>query len=414
MKKASVAAILVTMLAAVFFSDSSFCWAQKKAPIKIGFLAPVSGPFAQVGQDMLDGVKLHLEEIGYQAAGRKIELVVEDDEGVPATTLMKGRKLVEKEGVHVVGGVYLTPCGYALAPYMDSKQVPGVFNSGGDDLTQRQRPKWVIRTTTTSSQCAHPLGEYVSKIMKLKKVSVFCPDFAFGWEQVGGFQRVFEENGGKIIQKKWFPMITQDFSPYFPQISKEAEALYINMGGVFTIKFFKQFEEFGLKGKMPVIGIGTTTDESVLPSMGDEILGVITALHYSAALDNPVNKKFVKAYRAKSKDKPPSFYAEASYTGARWIDEAIKVIQGDVENRERFLEALRKIELRELPRGPMKIDNYGNPVQNIYIRKVERVGGELQNTVIYTYPNVSQFWKYKPEEFLKEPVYSRDYSPAKP
>jgi branched-chain amino acid transport system substrate-binding protein len=414
MRKAYVAAILVTIVAAAFFLDTSPSWAQKKGPIKIGFIAPVSGPFAQVGKDMLDGIKLYLEEIGYQAAGRNIELLVEDDEGIPATTLMKGRKLVEKDGVHVVGGVYLTPCGYALAPYIDSKQIPAVLNSGGDDLTQRQRPKWVIRTSTTSSQPMHPFGEYAYKVMKLRKISVFCPDFAFSWEAVGGFQRVFEENGGKVIQKIWFPMITQDFSPYFSQISKEADALYIILGGAFTIKFFKQFEEFGLKGKMPLIGMGTTTDESTLPGMDDEIIGVITALHYSAAIDNPVNKKFVKAFRERANNKPPSFYAEASYTSARWIAEGIKVVQGDVENRGKFLDALRKTELKDVPRGPMKIDAYGNPIQNIYVRKVERVGGELQNTVIYTYPNISQFWTYKPEEYLKQPIYPRDYSPGKP
>ena len=137
---------------------------------------------------------------------------------------------------------------------------------------------------------------------------------------------------------------------------------------------------------MPLIGTGTTTDESTLPSMGDEILGVITALHYSAALDNPANKKFVKAFRERANNKPPGYYAEACYTGARWIVEGIKAVQGDVENRSKFLEALRKIELKDLPRGPMRIDAYGNPIQNIYIRKVERVGGELQNTVIHTYP----------------------------
>ena len=141
--------------------------------------------------------------------------------------------------------------------------------------------------------------------------------------------------------------------------------------------------------------------------------GFITALHYSEALDNPANKKFVKAFREKAK-KAASYYSEGTYTGARWIVEAIKAINGDVENRGRLLEALKKVELRDVPRGPFKLDDYGNPVQNVYIRKVERVGGELQNTVIYTYPNVSQFWKYKPEEFLKQPVYSREYPPLKP
>jgi len=147
--------------------------------------------------------------------------------------------------------------------------------------------------------------------------------------------------------------------------------------------------------------------------MGDEALGIVTALHYSEALDNPANRKFVKAFREKAK-KAASYYSEGTYTGGRWIVEAIKAVNGDVENKAKFLEALRKVELRDVPRGPMKLDDYMNPIQNIYIRKVERVGGELQNTVIQTYPNVSQFWTYKPEEFLKQPVYSRDYPPLKP
>jgi branched-chain amino acid transport system substrate-binding protein len=147
--------------------------------------------------------------------------------------------------------------------------------------------------------------------------------------------------------------------------------------------------------------------------MGDEAIGVITPLHYSEALDNPANTKFVKAFREKAK-KAASYYSEGTYTGARWIVEAIKAINGDVENKGKFMEALRKVELKDVPRGPMKLDDYGNPIQNIYVRKVEKVGGELRNMVIHTYPNVSQFWKSKPEEFLKQPVYSREYPPLKP
>jgi branched-chain amino acid transport system substrate-binding protein len=413
MRRLGIGIILVTMLAASLCFNASPSWAQQKGPIRIGFIVPRTGPFAQNGKDMLDSIQVYLEEIGYQAAGRKVELVVEDDEGIPATTLTKGRKLIEKEGVHVIAGVMLTPSGYALAPYVNSKQIPGVFNSGGDDLTQRQRANWVLRTSMTSSQSMHALGEYAYQVMKLKKVSAFAPDFAFGWESLGGFQRVFEENGGKVVQKIWYPMIAKDFSPYIPQISKEIDGLYGLFGGSMVVQFFKQAEDFGLKGKMAVIGTGTTTDESTLSSMGDEILGVYSALHYSAALDNPANKKYVKAFREKAKT-PPGFYAEASYTGARWIVEAAKAIQGDVENASKFLDALKRIELKDTPRGPMRIDAYGNPVQNVYIRKVERVGGELQNTVIHTYSNVSQFWKYKPEEYMKQPVYGRDYSPSKP
>jgi len=150
----------------------------------------------------------------------------------------------------------------------------------------------------------------------------------------------------------------------------------------------------------------------VLPSLGDEAIGGMTPLMYSAALDTPINKRFVKEYRGKY-GKVPSYYSEVCYTTGRWIDEAAKAIGGDLENREKFLAALRKVEVPDAPRGPVKLDAHGNPIQNIYIRKVEKKDGELWNTVIHTYPAVSQFWKYSPEEFLKQPVYSRDYPPCK-
>jgi len=149
----------------------------------------------------------------------------------------------------------------------------------------------------------------------------------------------------------------------------------------------------------------------VLPQMGDEALGVMTALHYSAALDNPANQKFARAFEAKA-GKIPSYYAETCYTNARWIVEAVKAIGGRVEDREALLTALRRVELKDFPRGPVGIDRWGNPVQNIYIRRVEKVGGKLQNSVIATFPAVSQFWRYDPDEYLKQPLYTRDYPPC--
>src|SRR6185295_17345976 len=157
-----------------------------------------------------------------------------------------------------------------------------------------------------------------------------------------------------------------------------------------------------------LIGGGTTTDEHVLPFMGDEALGVITSLHYSAALDTPANRKFATSYRARYK-KVPSYYSESMYSGARWFVAAADAVHGRVEDAPAFLQALRSARVVDLPRGPMVLDEYGSPIENVYIRKVERVNGELQNTVIETFPNVSQFWKYNPAEYLKQPLYSRAY-----
>lgn len=413
MLKKSVMVIVAAVTCLLLFNPLP-SWSASKGPIKIGFLAPLSGGFAAQGKDMLAALEQYLEEIKYQAAGRKIELIVEDDEANPAVGLTKSRKLVEKDGVHVMTGGMMASTAYALAPYIDSKEIPMTYPiMSADDITQRKVPKWIVRTGWSSSQPHQPFGEYAYNTLKFKKISIVAYDFAFGWECVGGFHKTFEDAGGKVLQKIWVPLTAQDLSPYLSQISKDADAVFAVFSGRLTLQFVKQYKEFGLKDKIPLIGGGTVTDEHALPSMGDEAIGIITPLIYSEVLDTAVNKKFVKGFRAKAK-KAASYYSEGTYSGARWIVEAIKKVNGDVENRPNLLAALKNVELKDLPRGPMKLDHYGNPIQNVYIRKVEKVGGALQNTVIHTYPNVSQFWKSKPEEFLKQPVYSREFPAVKP
>ena len=382
-------------------------------PIKIGLLAPLTGAASALGKDMLNGTELYLDGIGFQAAGRKVELIVEDTEGNTATALTKARKLVEQDKVHVLTGGLLASTGYALHPLAEAQRIPTTYPvMSSDDLTQRKPAKWVVRTGWNSSQSMHVFGEWVAKTLKYKRIVTIGLDYAFGWESVGGFQRTFEDNGGQVIQKIWTPLNTNDFAPFVTQIKREADAVFAVFFGRAALQFVKQYETAGLKGRVPLLGNGTTTDESVLPQMGDEALGTISTLHYSAALENPTNQRFAKAFETKA-GKIPSYYAETCYTNARWIAEAIKAVSGKVEDREALLAALRKVELKDFPRGPVKIDAFGNPVQNVYIRKVERVGGKLQNTVFFTYPNVSQFWKYNPEEYLKSPLYTRDYPPCK-
>jgi branched-chain amino acid transport system substrate-binding protein len=303
--------------------------------------------------------------------------------------------------------------GYAMAPLVDEYKIPMLYPViAADDLTQRKPAKWVVRTGWTSSQPSHPFGEWVYTTLGYKKVVSIAIDYAFGWEVVGGFQKSFEEAGGQIIQKLWAPLGTTDFAPYLAQIRRDADAVFALMVAASSLRFPKQYQDAGLKARLPLVGGGTTFDEFVLPSLGDEAIGGITPLIYSAALDIPANTRFVKEYRAKY-GKVPSYFSETCYTSMRWINEAAQAVGGNVEDREPFLEALRKVEIADAPRGPIKLDAYGNPIQNIYVRKVEKIGGELWNTVIHTFPAVSQFWKYPPEEFLKQPVYSRDFPPCK-
>ncbi|HXG02198.1 MAG TPA: ABC transporter substrate-binding protein [Candidatus Binatia bacterium] len=405
--------VLAAVLTSLLALHPSGPVAGQGGPIKIGLLVPLSGAFSATGKDMLNGAELYLDEIGRQAAGRRIELIVEDTEGTPATALTKARKLVDQDRVHVLTGGLLASTGYALQPYVDGQRIPTTFPViAADDLTQRKPARWIVRTGWTTSQPMHPFGDWVAKTLKYRRVVTIGMDYAFGWETVGGFQRSFEEAGGQVVQKIWTPLNTNDFAPFLAQIRRDADAVLALFVGRLALQFMKHYEEAGLKGKLPLLGGGTTTDESVLPQMGDEAVGAVTALHYSAALDNPHNQKFARAFEARA-GKSASYYSEATYTGTRWIVEAIKAVGGKVEDREALLAALRKVEIRDAPRGPISVDRWGNPVQNIYVRRVERVGGRLQNTVIHTFPSVGQFWTYNPEEYMKQPLYTREYPPCR-
>jgi branched-chain amino acid transport system substrate-binding protein len=407
----ALAVIVLTAFLAPVLAPSTV--PAQSAPIKIGFLAPLTGPFAQIGKDMVSGNQLYLAEIGGQVAGRKIEIIVEDDEGNPATALNKSRKLVEQDKISILTGGMLANVGYALQPYIDAQKIPTTFPViAADDITQRKPAKWIVRTGWATSQPMHPFGEYVLKNTKYRKIAAIGMDYAFGYEIIGGFQQVFEEGGGQIVQRIWAPLNTNDFAPFLAQIRRDADAVLALFTGRLALQFVKQYQEAGLKDKLPLLGGGTLTDETVLPQMGDEAIGLVTALHYSQALDNATNVKFNKAFEA-SAGKIASYYSEATYTNARWIVEAIKAAGGKVEDRDAMLAALRKVDLKETARGPLKVDDFGNPIQNIYIRKVERVDGKLQNTVIATYPAVGQFWKYRPDEYLKRPLYTRDYPPCR-
>jgi branched-chain amino acid transport system substrate-binding protein len=376
-------------------------------PIKVGFLGPLSGPYVQNGRDILNGFLLALDEMGHRAGGRPIDLVIEDDEAIPAVGLTKARKLIERDHVQLMTGALLSSTGYALAPYIDAMKVPMIYPVvSADDLTQRRPSRWIIRTGWTGSQPNHAFGEYAYRTLKRRKIVTIALDYAFGWESVGGFERTFVADGGTIAKKIWVPVSVHDFAPYLAQIPRDVDAVYALVLGRAALQFVRQYQEFGLKQRVLLIGGGTTTDEHVLPFMGDEALGVITALHYSAALDTPANRAFVAAYRARY-NKIPSYYSESMYSGAKWFAAAADAVHGNVEDSEAFLRALRTVRVADLPRGPVQLDEYGSPIENIYIRKVERLNGELQNTVIETFPAVSQFWKFNPREYLSDPLYAR-------
>ncbi len=380
-------------------------------PIKIGFLSPHTGVFAANGQDMRDGFNLYLKQHGASVAGRPIEVTFEDDAADPATGLAKARLLVEQQKVDIVVGPLSAAVGLALRDYLAGQGIPTLYPIvSADDITQRKRAPNIVRLGWSSSQTTMPFGEYAYKTLGYRKVMTMGLDFAFGWEIVGGFVKTFQEAGGKISKELWTPINTADFSPYLSQIPPDVDAVFSLMSGTTAVRFVQQYKEFGFKGRIPLIGGGTLTDQSALRSMGPEAEGIVTPLHYADGLDTPANKKFVRDYQD-AYNKLPAYYGENCYTAARWLVAALEKVNGNVEDRDGLLKALGSISLTDTPRGPVKLDKYGNPVQNVYVRKVQTVNGQLVNVPIFTYPNVSQFWNYNPDDFLKQPVFSRNYPP---
>jgi branched-chain amino acid transport system substrate-binding protein len=391
--------------------------AAAQEELRIGLIAPMTGPFAQVGADMTNGFKMYLDEVNSNFAGAKVNLIIEDSQGKPDTAVTKAKKLILEDHVQLLVGGVLAPEGYALAPVSTAEKTVYIASvPAADDLTQRQLGNYpyFIRTSWTSSQPHHPLGQWACD-QGYKKIITVGADYAFGYEAVGGFQKAFEDCGGKIIQKIWPPLGTKDFGPYIPTFKADADAVFSLMVGPMPLQFPKQLRASGWT--KPIIGGGTSYDESVLPFMGDEVIGDVSALQYSAGLQTPRNEAFVKAYRAKY-GKVPSYFSESNYTTAMMIDLVMKQTKGAWPGPEAFIAKMLTLKV-DAPRGPVSFDDMRNPVQDIYIKKVEKTKmfgydkDELWNVVIKTYPAVSQFWTYGKDAFLKQPVYSRDFPPCK-
>lgn len=405
-------ALGLLFLTGVMVGSNPVTLAAEKEPIRIGFIAPVTGNWAQLGMDMVDGFKMFLDEINYTAAGRKIELIVEDETANPAVAVTKARKLITHDKVHLIAGLFIVSSGYAITPICIESQIPLIVTvAPSDDITQRRASKYVIRLSYTSSEYGYVAGDYVYKKLGWRRAIVVGMDYGWGYEAGGGFQRTFEEAGGKIIQKVWTPSNTMDFGPYVTTLKRDADGLMDVITGAASIRFIKGLRASGYKWN--VIGPGAITDETFLTALGDDGIGIYSVFPYSVALKTPENAKFLDRVKKFIKRDPTSFQA-THYSAADWIVRAINAINGDVENKEKLIRALRSVEIANSVRGgPLKLDKYGEITQNEYVRRVEKVGNTYQNTVLETYPMVSQFWKYDPAAYLKLPEYSRDYPPCK-
>ncbi len=379
--------------------------------IRIGFLIPLTGPLATPGHDMRDGFALFWEQVGHQAGGRKVQVITADTTCNPDQALTQARRVVHQEKVHFMVGPLCGHEGPAVAQVSKETGVPLVMDTAGaDTVTKWDRTPTVVRTAVSASQIGHPWGHYLYKELGLRNVTFIGQDYTWGHEVTLGAVRTFTELGGKVAKIIWNPIGTRDYGPTIAAIPADTDGVSAVVVGVDRVRLFEAWFNFGMDKKKKIYG-GYWMHQDVLPQMDDRAVGLIgNSLHYAAGLDTPENRAFTEAFAKKYK-RLPSWFAESAYTTGLWTKTAADAIKGNVEDRPAFLRAVRTVKINA-PRGPVRLDEYDNPIQNVYVSKIQKIkhpvlGEVLTNVPFKTYPAVSQFWTWPPEEFLKRGPYKR-------
>ena len=358
---------------------SAPAWAAE--PVKIGLVLPMSGPFAGYGKQIEHGVKLYLSTHGDTYGGRKVELIIKDDSPGTAGDVSKrlAQELVVKDKVDILAGFGLTPSAFAVAPVAtEAKKAMVVMNAATSAVTAKSN--YIVRTSMTLPQNSAPMASWAAK-NKIKKVFILVADYGPGHDAQAQFKKTFTAAGGEIVDEVRAPVKNPDFAPFLQKIKDaKPEAVFMFLPpGSETIAFMKGFSERGLdKAGIRLISTGDLTDEDVLDAIGDPALGLITSFHYAEAHKSPENKAYTEAYyKAYPKDRP-NFMSVGGYDGMQLIAEVLKKTNGNTDG-DRFIEAAKGMKWVS-PRGPIEIDPATRDiVQTIYIRKVEKVNGKLQN-----------------------------------
>ena len=390
-------------------------WGQARPPIKIGLLLPYTGPLSIQGQDTTKGLELFLAKVGGKAAGREIQLVREDDEAKPDVGLTKVKRLVERERVDFLVGPVSSAVVLAIRDYVHDTYVKEANDKSGKDkgvplivpvaFTRALSAPGlgfsptIFRTIETSDQGDYPMGAWLMKNTKYRKLIVMASDFVAGHHASEAFIAGYKAAGGEVVKVIHAPLNTADFAPYLTQAASfNADAVWAWFAGADSIRIVKQYKEYGLAEKMPLIGYNTLVDDTILPAQGDSALGILTIATYTAAIDTPENKAFVREYEGKH-GIWPSRYAESGYVVGQLVTTALEMVGGDMNYRGKVRDALKRaLPQIKPPRGPLSFDAYNQIICPIYIMKVEKQGSRMINAVVDKIPAVSQeatwgWWK---------------------
>lgn len=382
--RTAVALALVGTLGHAAAQDNTF---------KIGLILPMTGPFASTGKQLEAAARLYMAQNGDTVAGKKVQLIVKDDTGAPDVTKRIAQELVINDKVQVLAGFGLTPLAFATAPVATQSKTPLVVMAAATSSITEASP-YIVRTSFTVPQVVTVLADWATK-NNIKRVVTLVTDYAPGADSEKFFNQRFQANGGVVIESLRVPLRSPDFAPFLQKVrDAKPDALFTFVPSGAGSALMKQFAERGLdKAGIRMIAEGSVTDDDILNGMGDVALGVVTAHHYSAAHNSPLNKKFVEAFGKANNGMRPNFMAVGAYDGMRVIYEGAKKTKG--EGGEALLNAM-KGQVFESPRGPIYIDaQTRDVVHNVYVRKVEKINGQMWNTEIETVTDMKDPGKAK-------------------
>jgi branched-chain amino acid transport system substrate-binding protein len=385
-RRAAVAGAL--SLAALFAAP-----AHAQETFKIGLIVPMTGGQASTGKQIDNAIKLYMQQKGDTVAGKKIEIILRDDGAIPDNTKRIAQELIVNDKVNVIAGFGVTPAALAAAPLATQAKIPEVVMAAGTSIITERSP-YIVRTSFTLAQSCTIIADWAAK-NGIKKVAMLTSDFAPGNDALNFFKQNFTAAGGEIVEEVKVPLQNPDFAPFLQRVKdSKPDAMFVFVPAGQGGTFMKQYAERGLdKTGIKVIGPGDVMDDDLLNGMGDAALGAVTAHLYSAAHPSAMNKEFVAAYK-KAFNNRPGFMAVGGYDGIHLIYEALKKTGGKTDG-DALVEAMKGMKW-ESPRGPISIDpETRDIVQNIYIRKVEKVDGELYNVEFATFEAVKDSGKTK-------------------
>lgn len=386
--------------------------------IKIGFISAFTGVFSSFGKMQKEGAELALEEFNYEVAGKKINVIYEDDQLDYEKAVTMAKKLVEQDQIDILTGLVSGDEGLTVGDYMKDKNIPVIpMYSASEDMTMRSFFPMIVRATWTGAQSQDVFGYWLAKEKGYKKIYQIGEDYSYPWNQGGGFVRGFCRGGGEEVTSVWFPPgSTSDFSSMIASIPLDQgyDAVYYNGAGGDAVNFVKQYVELGMLKKMPLIGQSNTFEKPDLDSMPTDIAGVVSAHHTADDLATPEWLAFKEAFN-KRWGHDPSAASEFAYSSMRMILRALQAVNGDVSDKKALVDAMIKVDLTDDPRGPVRLDpTYHAAIGNVYIREVAKdANGKLYNKGLLTVKEVSQFGPYDPKLYMAQPQDSNQYPTGK-